>query len=318
MKALVIYNPMAGAAGQRSLQEALRVFTERGWDLTARETGAPHDATRFAREAATANFDAVIAVGGDGTMNEAANGLIGSRTALGVLPLGTVNVWAREMGLPINDLPAAAGQLVDADIRTIDVGQVRARHALEPRAFVLWCGVGFDALIITLIEPQRAAKRRFGMLLFWLVGLKEAWSYRGRRTWLEIDGQRWRHRAILTLISNCQLYGGVVRIATDATLDDGRLDVVMFKGSGLLHTAWHLIKVFLGWHRRDPETETCQGRSVRLRARRVPVHADGELVGTTPAEITVIPQALRVLVPWSANQALFRWALERSPSKEDG
>ncbi|MBI3324349.1 MAG: diacylglycerol kinase family lipid kinase [Candidatus Omnitrophica bacterium] len=303
MKALVIYNPIAGP-GQRTLQEALRVFLDHGWDITARETSAPQDAIRFAREAATAGYDAVIAVGGDGTLNEAANGVIGSQTALGVLPLGTVNVWAREMGLPVDDLPRAAQRLIAAQPRAVDVGEARTRQG-PPRAFVLWCGVGFDALIVRLIEPQRDAKRRLGMLLFLLIGLKEAWGYRGRRTRLEVDGLRVRRRAILTLISNCQLYGGVVRIAADARIDDGALDVVMFKGGGIAQTAWHLIKVFLGWHRGDPETESYRGSAVSLRARGVPVHVDGELIGTTPVDIRVIPRGLWILVPTTANQALF-------------
>jgi diacylglycerol kinase family enzyme len=130
-------------------------------------------------------------------------------------------------------------------------------------------------------------------------------NYRGKRALVEVDGVPLPRQIILALASNVQLYGGVVRIATEARLDDGVLDLVLLKGAGWWQTAWHLIKVFFGWHRRDPEAEIYRAQTIVIRAARVPVHVDGELIGVTPVEICLLPRALRVLVPPTANRNLF-------------
>jgi YegS/Rv2252/BmrU family lipid kinase len=313
--------------------EILRAADElraHNWTIEVVETARGGDAIHLAREAAAQRLDALIAVGGDGTLNEVANGLVDAQTALGTLPSGTANVWAREMGLPIGDAVAAARRLADADICAIDVGEVRAlavppsfarkiRRRLTkderagaprfaPRVFVLWCGVGFDAAITRQVEPQREIKRRLGALAFILVGLREAWSYRGKRATLVIGNKRLRRRVFLALASNAQLYGGIVRIAPNATVDDGLLDFVVFKGTGIWTTVWHLAKVFFGRHLGDPQVEAFALPSVQVIAKGLPVHVDAEPIGTSPVEIRVRPRALRVLVPKTANRNLFTHA----------
>src|SRR5512141_2645209 len=104
------------------INRAIEVLREHGWTVDLVETARPDDARALALAAALDRLDAVIAVGGDGTLNEVANGVVGSATAVGVLPLGTANVWAKEMGLPLGNLPMAARLLAESDVRTIDVG----------------------------------------------------------------------------------------------------------------------------------------------------------------------------------------------------
>jgi diacylglycerol kinase-like protein len=192
MRALLIHNPSAGMrTDYNALQSALVVMREAGWEVEARETHAGGDATNLARQAAQSDYGAVFAVGGDGTLNEVMNGVLGSDTALGVLPYGTANVWAKEMGLPLNDMAAAARVQVYAPAVPVDVGQVRG-ESFGPRAFLLWCGVGFDAHITAEIEPQRALKRRLGALMFWLVGIRAAFTFRGRRAQVNVDGNKRR------------------------------------------------------------------------------------------------------------------------------
>lgn len=305
MKSRIIYNPSAGMRTLREdLNRAVAVLVARGWLVEISETAHSGDATRFAREAATEKLDAVIAVGGDGTVNEVANGLVNSETALGVLPLGTANVWAKEMGLPLGDLLTATQRLVDAEVRSIDVGEVRS-ESIAPRVFVLWSGIGLDALITHDVEPQRDMKRRFGTLFFWLVGVRDAWSYRGKRVTMIFDGKRTRKRVIMALACNVQLYAGIVRIAPNAKLDDGLLDVVVLKGTGFWATGWHLVRVFFGAHVRDPQTEIRRVSSVTVIGNNLPLHVDAEPIGFAPVEIRVRPRALRVLVPKTANQSLF-------------
>lgn len=306
MNARLVYNPSAGMRTAREqIHLAMDELRGRGWSLDLIETTQSGDAERLAREAAAEEIDALIAVGGDGAVNEVANGLVGSATALGVLPLGTANVWAKEMGLPLGDLATAAQRLAEADIRKVDVGEVRGPR-IAPRVFVLWCGVGLDAAITQDVEPQREMKRRLGALLFWLVGIRDAWSYRGKRATLHLAEKRVRKRVILALAANAQLYGGIVRIAPNAYVDDGLLNLVVFKGTGFGMTALHLVRVFLGLHLRDPQVETYALPWVRVEGKNLPVHVDGEPIGFAPVEIRVRPLALRVLVPETANQNLFR------------
>jgi YegS/Rv2252/BmrU family lipid kinase len=305
VKARLIYNPSAGMRTAREeIERAMLVLRESGWSLELVETARQGDARFLAREAAERHLDAVIAVGGDGTVNEAVNGLVDSPTALGVLPLGTANVWAKEMGLPMGNLEAAALLLAGANVRTIDVGIVRG-PSMDSRFFILWCGVGLDAAITRDVEPQREMKRRLGALMFWLVGIRDAWGYRGKRATLRFGDKRVRRRVILALAANSQLYGGIVRIAPHAKVDDGHLNLVVFKGTGFAATALHLVRVFLGAHLRDPQVEVYHTTCVTIEGKNLPVHVDAEPVGFTPVEIRVHPRSLRIMVPRSANQNLF-------------
>lgn len=305
MRARLIHNPSAGKGDERAdIQRAIGVLCAHGWSIDLAETARIGDATHWARRAAEEKLDALIAVGGDGTVNEVANGLVDSSTALGVLPSGTANVWAKEMGLPLGDWVTAAQRLAEADVRSIDVGEVRG-PTIEPRVFVLWCGVGLDAAITRDVEPQRDMKRRFGALTFWLVGIRTAWNYRGKRATIIVGDKRIRQRVTLALAANAQLYGGIVRVAPNARVDDGQLDFVIFRGTGFWLTAWHLLGVFVGAHVRDPLVEFFRVPTIGVDGRNLPVHVDGEPIGYTPIEIRVRPRALRVLVPKTANQSLF-------------
>ncbi len=319
MRALAIHNPSAGTrTDYAALEAALNVFRDAGWQVEAQETQASGDATKFARQAAQANYEAVFAVGGDGTINEVLNGILNTNTALGVLPYGTANVWAKEMGLPLNDMASAARLQVQAVPVCIDVGEVRGIEKntdLGPRAFVLSCGIGFDAYITAEVEPQRALKRRLGAAMFWLVGVRAAFTYRGRRALLTIDGKKRSRRILLALVSNAQLYGGIVRIAPNATVDDGLLDLTVFRGTGTLRTAWHLLRVFLGWHLRAPDVEIYRAREITIRGPKLPVHVDAEPVGTTPVRIGIRPKSLRVLVPPTANHSLFTEGTQMNTDK---
>lgn len=305
MRARLIFNSSAGMRDESAqVHRAVEVLRQRGWSVEIAQTTRAGDAMRFARDAAAEKLDVLIAVGGDGTVNEVANGLVDSAAALGVLPSGTANVWAKEMGLPLGDLETAARRLADAEIRSIDVGEVRG-PTIEPRVFVLWSGVGLDALITSDIEPQREMKRRLGALMFWLVGIRDAWSYRGKRATLIAGDKRMRRRIILALAANAQLYGGIVRIAPNARVDDGKLDLIVLKGTGFWATAWHLIRVFFGAHLRDPQVEIYSVPSITVEGKNLRVHVDAEPIGFAPVEIRVRPRALRVLVPRTANQSLF-------------
>jgi diacylglycerol kinase (ATP) len=313
VRAVIIHNPTSGMNSHRTgLDAAMDSLRGLGWEVMARETLRGGDATRFAREAAEKGFHVALAMGGDGTLNEVLNGVLNSSTAVGVLPLGTANVWALEMGLPLDNLVRAAELQANATARVIDVGMVRGK-GFAPRAFILSCGVGLDAAVINQVEKDRDNKRRFGKIFFLAVGLREALQYRGRRVNVKVDGITYRRRVLLALTSNTQLYGAMVRLPPDARIDDGLLDVTLLHGDNVLHTLWHFIRLGAGFFHREPDIEHHRGRSIEIRGESLPVHVDAEPIGTTPIQIHVKPRALRVLVPETANPGLFTTNKKHSP-----
>jgi YegS/Rv2252/BmrU family lipid kinase len=277
---------------------------DHGWQLTLRETHGPGEATTYARRAVAEGCGVVIAAGGDGTVSEVVNGLAESEVALGMFPIGTTNVWALQMGIPLlwplrqHSLLEAAKVLAEGHVRRVDLGQVDGRY------FLLWAGVGLDAKITEEVEPE--AKKRLGALAFVIASIMVAKEFAGTKVQVTIDGCEVNRRAILILASNAQLYAGVVRLATRARLDDGLLDVIIFKGQGLPATLRHVFSVLTNRHLRDPQVEYYQARRVEVSAAKpLSVHADDEPFTTTPIEISVVPGALRVVVPQAVPPGLF-------------
>lgn len=294
MKALVVYNP---AAGQRdahgSLEAAVDHMAGHGWAVSLEATLGRGDTTTYARAAVQAGADVVVVAGGDGSINEAVQALAGTGTALAVLPSGTGNVWAREVGLPIHNLAAAARTLVQGRVRSVDLGKAGDRY------FLMWAGIGFDATVARdLEETQPELKRRLGMAAFVLRGAAVAVNFMGSRLVYHIDGRRLRRRTIMAVLSNGSLYAAYLRLAPNARLDDGILDFYIFKGRDALATTRHFAGLVAGQHVRDPEVEYFQVRHLAVRGGSgLPVHTDGEPAGRTPMEFRVVPSALHVIVP---------------------
>ena len=305
MKAQVVLNPYAGQRDRRhELKEAMAYLEDHGWQLTLRETRSPGEATTYARQAVAEGCSIVIAAGGDGTVSEVANGLARSEVALGMFPIGTTNVWALQMGIPPlwplrqHSLFEAAKVLAEGHIRRVDLGQINSRY------FLLWAGIGLDAKITEEVEPE--AKKRLGALAFVITSIMVAKEFAGTKVQVTIDGCEVNRRAILIVASNAQRYAGIMRLATRARLDDGLLDVLIFKGHGFPATLRHLFSVLTSRHLRDPQIEYYQAQRVKISAAKpLSVHADDEPFTTTPVEISVVPRALRVVVPKALPPGLF-------------
>ena len=162
------------------------------------------------------------------------------------------------------------------------------------------------------MKPRDRPAKRLGALAYAVAAVLVAKDYRGTRARVKIDGRRINTRCILILISNAQLYAKLVRVAAGAYLDDGLLDVCVFKGSSLASTVHHAAMVFAGRHLRDPQVEYYQCRKVSIStATPLPVQVDGDPIGTTPMEFEVVPRALNVLVPRHASKRLFLLKLPR-------
>lgn len=294
-RAWLIQNPAAGQdAWHEQIQSALATLRAAGWEVTLQETSGPGDATRFAREAAAAGIEVAIVAGGDGTVNEALQGLAGQRrTALAVLPGGTANVWATELGVRADESDVAA-RIVAGHRRTIDLGRVNGRY------FLMMASAGIDAEANATVDETPAlqrVKRRIGALAYALAMAVTLRNFRGRRVSLEVDGRRLRAQALMVIVGNTRLYGGIAEITYQAHADDGLLDVCVLAGRGPLDLARRAVAVVRRRHREDSQIAYRTARCVTLTARRpLRLQADGEDIGTTPATFEVVPDGLDVIV----------------------
>jgi YegS/Rv2252/BmrU family lipid kinase len=291
MRTLIIFNPIAGQAEalELELDQATEMWRQYGWNVERRPTRCAGDGTRRAREAVVEGFDLVVAAGGDGTINEVINGLALSNTALATLPLGTMNVWARELGMPLQPR-AAAKSLFDCTVQTIDLGRVGERY------FLLMAGIGLDAAITASMDSQQ--KRRLGALAYVLRGLQLVSGIRGTRTRIVLDGRQLRRRVLQLVVGNSQLYGGLVKITDKAHINDGLLDVCVLRGDNVFNALQHAIAILRQRHTYNPHIDYYRARVIDVIAYpRLAVQVDGDLVGFTPVTIEVVPAALRVLMP---------------------
>jgi diacylglycerol kinase (ATP) len=299
---LIIYNPAAGQSTNlpNTLDRIATLWRDRGWQVQIAATTAPGDATTKAQQAAQAGYHAVIAAGGDGTVNEVMNGLVGTNTALGTLPLGTVNIWAREMGLSMDTLKAAES-LTKSELAQIDVGMAGNRY------FLLMAGIGFDAAVTATVSI--AEKKMLGAIAYIKQAIQVAWNFRGVRLKLRIDGKKVRGKILMVVIGNSQLYGGVVKFTAHATIDDGLLDVCVIKGRGMLSAPQRLISIFTRNYNRDPQVKYYQAKQIEIRPKRgkaLPVQVDGDYLGKTPMSFRVVPSSLWILVPPNADRSLWQ------------
>jgi diacylglycerol kinase (ATP) len=308
MRCKLIFNPTSGPWDVRhELPAVLNHLERHDWETTAHQTERPGEATSLAQQAREERLDVVLVVGGDGTINEVVNGLAESEVALGVLPGGTGNVWAKELGLPTRSplhllpLVDSVKALVPGGQRRIDLGHANGRYFLQ------WAGLGLDAEVTYAMEPRSRRQRRLGALAYIVAGVTAASNMVGTRARIWIDEERIYRRAILIVISNSQLYGGKVRIATDARMDDGLLDVDIFAGSGFASALRTVLGVITGLHVRDPRHSLYRAKTIRVEADKpMAIHVDGEPFGTTPLNCQVVPRALTILIPRRVRADLFQ------------
>jgi YegS/Rv2252/BmrU family lipid kinase len=290
MKAAVIYNPQAGRShGERAAWTAEGYLLAHGMEVELHATREAGDATRIAAEAST-QADLVVAVGGDGTVNEVVNGMAGGNAVLGIVPAGTVNVLALELGIPFQ-VEKACEILVNEKILEMDLGRANDRR------FVLMMGAGIDALTILNIDPK--AKKRFRELAFVSTGLKQGFAQAPQPFLVRVNDEE--HRVTFLVAGNSRYYGGRFGLTTEADPTDGLLDILMFKGTTVasLGVFWLGVPTGLHLHRRDVTYVRAECADVRPldEAHAVWYQTDGELAGRLPVTVGIDHHALKILVP---------------------
>ena len=308
-KAYLIYNPAAGRFPPKRLaQRAADTLRQQGWSVRLVRTKGGEHITELAQRAAAKEMDALFLAGGDGPIGKAVAGLVGTKTALGVLPSGTANVWAQELGLPGLSwmrwlaLEESAGKLAHAPARGVDAG------VCNGTPFLLWAGVGLGAFVVHHMEPRQRWEKYFGIPKYAAAALRGATEWRGLNLQVEVDGERVSGSYILAVVSNIRRYaGGLAQISPEEQLDDGIMDLWLFDGetfADVLRRAWDLLA---GRHVQSDQVQCFPFRHLRLESEDpMAIQLDGDPVDAeTSVTIDVLPQAMRVLVPPKAVRDLF-------------
>jgi diacylglycerol kinase (ATP) len=306
---ILAYNPAAGRFPSRLLAErAASVLRAGGWNISLKQSSDGEHITRLARQAAEDHLDAVFMAGGDGSIHRAVAGLGGSHTALGVLPAGTSNVFAQELGLPVLTwarwmaLEESARMLVKAPVRSVDLG------ICNEQSFLMWSGVGLDAFIVHRIEPRSRWEKHFAVMHYGTSVVWHAGFWHGMNLKVEVDNQRIAGHFLLGLVSNINLYaGGILHLSPQARLDDGVMDLWLFEGETLGDTVQLALDLLSGRHVRSPKVYHTVFRKLRLETEStLYLQMDGEpVIADNPATIAVQPRSLRVLVPPGKTSSLF-------------
>ena len=289
-KAVIIGNPNSGSAGDEGyLERFAETLRAGGLEVEVLNTERPDHATELA---AAAGDMLVIAAGGDGTVNEVLNGISKGAT-LGILPLGTANVLARELGLPMKP-EAACERILTGKALRIDLGVATDAEGTE-RRFACMAGIGFDADVVREVTPR--LKRYLRSLAFPLVALKV--YLRGDQPDLQIvDGDTTRV-AQFAVVANGQYYGGEFEMAEDASLTSGALQVVLIEKVGLLMRPDILARILakspLDRAMRSFTSQSVFAKSPAARGARVPVQIDGEVWGRLPMSFRLERAAIEVI-----------------------
>jgi diacylglycerol kinase (ATP) len=315
MKATIVCNPVAGMrSSSDDVQQAARVLEAQGWEIAAvEETRGSGDATTFARKAVAEGCDAIFVAGGDGTFAETVDGLVNTEMALGVLPGGTGNVFARQLNLPVpgglhpRPITESMRLLLAGQVRRVDVGRITPRGADAPaRHFICWGSVGFDAQVNRAVEETPERKKRLGPGATVVTSFLTLRDFAGTSAVVRIDGHRVSRRMVMLTASNIQLYGIIFRMAQNAVMDDGFLDIYCFQGSSPLRILAHVVNILISQHIQDPRVDIYRARRVEIRTYRpLPVQVDGDYIGNTPIVIEVVPRAINLMVPPNAPASLF-------------
>jgi YegS/Rv2252/BmrU family lipid kinase len=288
---VLIYNPTAGRFRKnpaRALKRALAALERSKLRAEAVATKGPGDATAIARAAAASGADLILVLGGDGTINEAVNGMIHSKAALAVLPGGTANVLAMELGLGWR-LGAAVERLSRCEEQRVAVGRLCGGQ--QCRYFLAMGGAGLDAKIVYDLSPT--LKRRAGKLAYWMCGLAHIAERVGQ---FEARLNGGVYRCGFALASRVRNYGGDLEIARGASLRRDDFEVVLFEGSHPLRYLAYMMAAGARCVQKMPGVRTVRASTVELTGD-VHVQVDGEYAGRAPARFEIVPAALTLLIP---------------------
>jgi len=293
-KVFVVFNPHAGKGrGAQFVSPVLEGLASAG-RVEHGLTQSPGDEARLAREAVERGFRRIVAVGGDGTWSNVGNAILesGRPAELGLVPGGTGCDLAKSLGIPLRDPAACCRIVLDGHTRAIDVGRIEGKH------FLNIAGFGYD---VAVLEDSWSVAYLEGSLLYLYCALRQLGSFRGFQLEGEVDGRPLgREDMLMVIVANARVFGGGFKVAPDADLADGRLDVWSFANMGLGRRVSALVRLLLGRHASHPRVAHRRAERLVFRFDRPPAYEiDGEWNQARGNELVIetVPKALRVLVP---------------------
>jgi YegS/Rv2252/BmrU family lipid kinase len=306
-KAILLYNPLSGRRSARRLalvERALAVLRQAGIEAGIEPTRGKSDATEQAHHAIAASCDTVFACGGDGTVHDVLQGLVGSSVALGIIPMGTANALAHDLGLPLSAVAAARVSLT-AKPRRIAVGRVEYldfEGNSGSRFFTVAAGIGVDAHLFYKLNPL--VKGHWGMAAYYAKATRLWLTHPMEKFAVELERAGRREEVSQLLAVRIRNFGGVLRqLAPGASLERDDLRLVLFRTRSRLAYLRYIVRGLVGAEWQIGGIELVHGAKLESqalgKAERVFVEADGELLGTLPAEISIVPDAVTLLVPGS-------------------
>lgn len=297
----VILNPKAGRGQGTRLREQLkRLLSEEAlraetgssgrsftWEII--ETVSSGSGTRQAAQAVADGAEVVAAAGGDGTLGEVLNGIVGTGAMLGLLPLGTGNDCARYLGIG-TDLERAVQTLLYGKPRRADLGYGQGRW------FVNVAGCGFDAVVAERVNRGNRFLR--GTAAYIAAVIQTLFTYRAAEMRLTLDGESRELQAMMCSIANTTSYGGGMLIAPDAEIDDGVFDICILLKAGRLEFLRAFPRVFRGTHVTHPKVRMLRAKHILIESKpALPILIDGDVFGTTPVEFTLHPGKIEIMAP---------------------
>jgi YegS/Rv2252/BmrU family lipid kinase len=294
---LLIANPAAARTARVGIDLVANTLRSGGWEVEVLATQGSGHARQLAEYGVAEKVDVVAVFGGDGTTMQAAAALVGTDVPLGVIPGGTGNLLAGNLRIPPSPVRAARA-LLNARPRPIDLGRMERPGGFQ--YFAVACGAGYDARVMAATLSQH--KRRWGMAAYAATTLRLIASIESTLHVITIDGLRYEVHAAMVLVANCgEVIPRVVRLAPGITPTDGLLDVVVMRADNLwqsLHAVWALLRTGPATLGEATPVGHARGREIRVESEQVqPVQLDGEPGGETPFTASVVPGAIRILVP---------------------
>ncbi len=285
----------------------IRALNDQGWRIEVAESMNGRHTTQLAHMAAQENFRAVFAVGGDGTLGQAAGGLIGSNTALGVLPAGSTNVWARDLRIHAfswrhpRALIENARLLANSPACRVDIGRC------NDQPFLMWAGIGLDALTVKSLEPRKRFEKYLNIPEFFATSIWSVTLWHGMDLRVTANEKQIEGHYLLAVASNIRHYlGGLAQISPQAYLDDGLMDLWLFSGRTLADAFRHFFDMQAGRHLTSDQVNCIPFSSVQIDSETpfsIQLDAD-PMIGAQKAFIEVLPRQLNVLMPIQAHDRL--------------
>jgi len=288
---ILICNPAAKGMSKTKIERACRLLEQRYYRVELLFTKQRGEAEQLAKDATKKAPLLIIAAGGDGTFNEVANGIAGSEIPMAILPLGTTNVLAKELGIP-DTVEGAIEMALNNTPKSVSLGRIAIVHDSSPifRYFILMAGIGFDGEAVYGINET--FKKITGKGAYLYSGVKTLLRFDPDELEVTVDGKK--HSAYSLIVGNASKYGGNFKVTPDARLTEPILDVCLFKGKKRIDTLRYALGIVTGSHLKFGDVEYLKAREIAVKGH-AHIQLDGDYFGMTPAEISIVPNALRLI-----------------------